>query len=67
MIEEIPRAATMPGRNGRGLLKLAQSRMAERYEREADRLTPLVDRWRRGELDDDRAVEEFLRIVAPAT
>ncbi|MGE5193146.1 MAG: hypothetical protein ACM3U2_11680, partial [Deltaproteobacteria bacterium] len=52
-----------PHDNGRALLRLAQGRMAERYEREADRVQPLLARWRRGELDDERAVEELLRLL----
>jgi len=63
-IDAVPQVTIKPPDNGRGLLRLAQGRMAERYEQEADRIQPLLAQWRRGELDDDQAVEELLRLLA---
>jgi LAO/AO transport system ATPase len=63
-IEAVASVAARPPDNGRQLLRLAQGRMAEQYKREATRLQPLLDRWRRGELDDEEAAEELLRLLA---
>ncbi|HLJ12235.1 MAG TPA: hypothetical protein VKU82_13660, partial [Planctomycetaceae bacterium] len=49
--------------NGLTLVRMAQERVAERYGRELDRVQPLLDRWRRRELDDDRAIDELLRLL----
>lgn len=62
-IEAIPQGAAKPEENGRALLRLAHERIAERYEREAGLLEPLLERWRRHELNDDEAAEELLRIL----
>jgi LAO/AO transport system ATPase len=62
-IESIPKVPGSPEANGRVLLRLAQGQLAERYERDADGLQPLLERWRRGELDDDQASEEMLRLL----
>jgi putative protein kinase ArgK-like GTPase of G3E family len=63
-IDAVAPPATWPHDNGQRLLHLAQQRIAEQYEREPARLQPLMDRWRRGELDDDQAAEELLRLLA---
>ena len=63
-IEAVARPAARPQDNGRRLLRLAQQRIAENYDRGAGNLQPLIDRWRRGELDDDQAAEELLRLLA---
>ncbi len=63
-VEAISPVVTRPHDNGRQLLRLAQGRMAEQYERAAGRLQPLMDRWRRGELNDDEAADELLRLLA---
>jgi LAO/AO transport system ATPase len=63
-IDAVAPAAARPQDYGRRLLRLVQERIAEHYEREPARLRPLVDRWRRGELDDDQAAEELLRLLA---
>jgi LAO/AO transport system ATPase len=63
-IETVPRAAARPLENGRRLLRMAQHQLAERFERETDRLQPLVERWRRQELDDDQAADELLQFLA---
>jgi LAO/AO transport system ATPase len=65
-IESIPKVAGRPEANGQALLRLAQERLIERYDREADYLQPLLERWRRGELDDDQAAEDLLRFLALA-
>jgi LAO/AO transport system ATPase len=63
-VEAVVPVATRSNDNGRKLLRLAQGRIAEQYERDATRLQPLLDRWRRGELDDEQAADELLRLLA---
>jgi hypothetical protein len=63
-IEAVIPVAARRQDNGRKLLRLAQGQLAEQYNREASRLQPLLDRWHRGELDDDQAAEELLRLLA---
>jgi LAO/AO transport system ATPase len=63
-IDAISPPAARPHDNGRRLLRLAQRRIGEQYEHSAESLQPLVDRWQRGELDDDQAAEELLRLLA---
>lgn len=48
---------------GRALLRLAQQQIARRYDSEPSRVDPLLDRWRRQEIDDQQAVDEFLRLL----
>ena len=63
-IEAIPRRTIPADDEGRELLRLAQERIAERYGREPGRWQPLLERWRRREVDDDQAVEELLRALS---
>jgi LAO/AO transport system ATPase len=63
-IDAVAPPAARPQDDGRRLLRLAQQRIAENYDRGAGNLQPLIDRWRRGELDDDQAAEELLRLLA---
>jgi len=63
-IDAVAPPARRPHDNGRRLLRLAQGRMAEQYDQAADALRPLMERWQRGELDDDQAADELLRLLA---
>src|SRR5262245_6626019 len=63
-IESVPRSDTRHEESSRRLLRLAQSHLAERFERDAGSLEPLLERWRRRELDDDQAAEEVLRALS---
>ncbi len=65
-IEAVPPETTKRQAHGRVLLKIAQARMAARFEQESGRLQPLIDRWWRGEVDDDQAVQEMWRLLALA-
>src|SRR5262249_60333056 len=66
-IEAVAPPAARPQDNSRRLLRLAQQRMDEQYEHSAGSLQPLIDRWRRGELDDTQAAHHLLPPLAPAT
>jgi LAO/AO transport system ATPase len=52
--------------DGRALLRLAQARLASRFQRGSDPVRDVLDRWRRRELDDDRAADELLRVLITA-
>ena len=60
-IETIPpgrsRARTDPAR----LLRLAQQRMAARFRQHAEAVAPVIERWKRRQVDDAQAAEELLR------
>jgi LAO/AO transport system ATPase len=47
------------------LLRLAQQRLTERFHQRAEHVRPLVERWRRGERNDDQAADELLTVLAP--
>jgi putative protein kinase ArgK-like GTPase of G3E family len=64
-IEAVPgRANSRPDDDRTSLLRLAQEQIRQRFERDPGRLEPLVARWRRGEMDDERAADELLRILS---
>jgi LAO/AO transport system ATPase len=73
-VEELWKVVTaLPARNsaakldGRALLRLAQQRLARRFQHQSSDVQPVVDRWRRRELDDSHAVDELLRALAGNT
>ena len=63
-IEAVRRNTAPPHENERALLRLAQDLLIERYEREATRVEPLLARWRRHELSDERGAAELLRLLS---
>jgi LAO/AO transport system kinase len=63
-IEAVRRNNAPPHENERALLRLAQDLLIERYEREATRVEPLLARWRRHELNDERGAAELLRLLS---
>jgi LAO/AO transport system kinase len=63
-VEAIPRADSTRDDGKRRLLRLAQERMAERFERGAGTVQPLLSRWLCKELDDEQAADELLRLLS---
>jgi putative protein kinase ArgK-like GTPase of G3E family len=49
-----------PARDGHALLRLAQSRLAERYAERRDAVGSLVKRWAVKQIDEDEAADELL-------
>jgi len=49
--------------SGSHLLRLVQEQLAERFHREAERLRPILERWRRHELSDRAAAAEVLELL----
>ena len=64
MIEALPQRAVTPADNDHGLLWAAQRLMAERYAQDVERVEPLLARWRAGNLGDDDAADQLLRILS---
>jgi LAO/AO transport system ATPase len=62
-IEAIPVRQTGPATDGRGLLRLAQERLASRFDRRPDLVGQVLERWRRHELDDGHAADELVRVL----
>jgi LAO/AO transport system kinase len=52
------------GDGARDLLRRAQQILAERFDRRVDSVGPVMDRWKRHELDEDQAADEVLRLLA---
>jgi LAO/AO transport system ATPase len=63
VVEALPARTSRTETDGRSLLKLAQQRLASRFQRQAANVEPILERWRRRELDDDRAADELLKAL----
>jgi LAO/AO transport system kinase len=64
LLEELPSHRLTAPADAETLLRLAGQRLAERF-RQAD-VRPLLERWRRHEIDDGQAADELLRLLAPS-
>lgn len=65
-IEAIPERDAGTSRVANALLRLALERLVERFERatQAGEIKPLADRWARGDLHDNQATDEVLKLLA---
>jgi hypothetical protein len=45
------------------LLRRAQQMLAERFGNRGERVGPVMDRWKRHELDETQAADELLRVL----
>jgi LAO/AO transport system kinase len=63
MIEALPARRAGAEHDGRALLRLTQQRLADRFQQQADRVQPVVERWKRRELDDSQAADELARVL----
>jgi LAO/AO transport system kinase len=64
VVEALPARQSMAEADGRALLRLAQQRLASRFHHQADVVEPVLERWRRRELDDERAADELLEALS---
>jgi putative protein kinase ArgK-like GTPase of G3E family len=64
LLEEVPSHRLAAPADAETLLRLAEQRLAERF-RQAD-VRPLLERWRRHEIDDGQAADELLRLLTPS-
>jgi LAO/AO transport system kinase len=62
-VEAIPGAGSSREVGTQRLLRLAQERLAERFEHNALAVQPVLSRWQRREVSDDEAADELLRIL----
>lgn len=53
-----------PVEDARDLLRRAQQMLAERFGNRGERVGPVMDRWKRHELDETQAADELLRVLA---
>jgi 2-methylcitrate dehydratase len=58
-----PRRKATAEADAQSLLRRAQQVLAERFQDRAGRVHPLVDRWKRRELDEDEAADELLHVL----
>jgi LAO/AO transport system ATPase len=63
LIEELP-SRRLPEGGGPALLRLAQQRLAERFQQQTERVGPLLQRWQSRDLTDSQAADEVLRLVS---
>ncbi len=63
LLESLPAHRPEASPNSSALLRLAQQRLAERFQQQHGEIEAIQERWRRQELDDRRAAEEVLRLL----
>jgi LAO/AO transport system ATPase len=63
LVDSVPARTFERGADGRALLRLAQQNLATRFDHRAKELEPVLERWRRRELDDSHAADEVLNIL----
>jgi LAO/AO transport system ATPase len=63
IVEALPARKSRAEFDGRALLRLAQHRLASRFHGRGDDVEPVLDRWKRHELDDGQAADELLRVL----
>jgi LAO/AO transport system ATPase len=66
VVEAVPSRTPRAASDDRALLHLAQHRLAHRFHLQTGAVAPILDRWRRRELDDGQAADELLAVLAGA-
>jgi LAO/AO transport system ATPase len=64
VVEALPVRRSEAKSTGAALLRLAQQRLAVRFHHQSGDVAPVLERWRRRELDDGQAADEVLRALA---
>jgi LAO/AO transport system ATPase len=64
VVEALPGRREAAGPRTGDLLRLAQERLAARFRRQAERVRPVLERWRRRELGDAQAADQVLSLLA---
>jgi LAO/AO transport system ATPase len=62
-IQAVPRSAAPSTQDAQSLLRRAQALLAERFAGRGGSVAPLVDRWKRRELDEAQAADELLQVL----
>jgi LAO/AO transport system ATPase len=65
-IVAVPPKRTGHEHDAQRLLKLAQERLAYRFQERAEQVVPVLERWRQQQLDDSQALDEVLRVLGQA-
>jgi LAO/AO transport system ATPase len=63
VVEAVPVRTSRAQSDGRALLRLAQQRLARRFQHQSGDVEPILERWRRHELDDGQAADELLNAL----
>lgn len=63
LLRALPSRRGRQPRDGQTLWRLAQQELAERFGRRGREVAALVERWRRGEVEEGEAVRELLRVL----
>jgi putative protein kinase ArgK-like GTPase of G3E family len=63
VVESLPARKSRAESDGRALLRRAQQRLASRFHQQADDVEPVLERWKRRELDDGQAADELLEAL----
>jgi LAO/AO transport system ATPase len=63
VVEALPARKSREASDGRTLLRRAQQLLAHRFHHRANDVEPVLERWRRHELDDGQAAEELLEAL----
>jgi LAO/AO transport system kinase len=63
-IASVPRRDRGKENDGEMLLRRAQQILAERFQKQAATLEPVIEKWRRHEVDDAQAAGEVLQLLA---
>jgi LAO/AO transport system ATPase len=63
VVAALPAKRSTSQRDDQALLRLAQARLASCFQERSDDVQPVLERWRRRELDESHAVDELLRAV----
>jgi LAO/AO transport system ATPase len=63
LLDQLPREHRPQPADEQTLLRLAQERLAERWRQKADRVRPIVEQWRRGELTAAQAIDAALQLL----
>jgi LAO/AO transport system ATPase len=64
-VEAVPAKKSAATRDDQALLRLAQQRLASRFHDHSGAVQPVLERWRRRELNDIQAADEVLRLLMP--
>ncbi len=63
IVEALPARKSRTESDGRALLRLARQRLVSRFHHQVDEVEPVLERWRRHELDDDQAADVLLKAL----
>jgi LAO/AO transport system ATPase len=63
VVEAVPARTVESPADGRTLLRLAQERLASRFQHRPELVGQVLEQWRRHELDEGHAADELIRVL----